>query len=336
MQDVTFSEKKEDGRGRSLSLDKAIILSKMIKSCEREGKKWTKAKALEEADKLCVDWRTVVSYQKNPRKLDLLIGKLQQADNWAYFFEGMRLLSTPMKDLKEYMAQYIQYLESPQLLVNMYDGKRKALGSTGNFYDRARQCFDINGANRTVRERRADTLLTLTMSNNLTEWPLGTVGVHTVPIRWDLDHYLDSKRVKDYSETGGQIGLMMLAERKIGLYKAIAFFPVLNSTTDMDKANAIKEFLQDIKAPNKVVRLVTGKRETGFAPTTMDKDVLQKLIGNMAKVEEDAPTVGLKTDFPVSSKKTDAFKVKGRYKSSNDLCAYLHNLLNKGYRCLTN
>lgn len=332
MDEQILSKGSRGGRGQNLSLDTALALAKKIESYSSTKTRWTKLRIIEAADEIGVDRRTLEKYQKHPEKLILLIGKLRRAEDWAFFFEGMRLLSTPMQDLQEYMGQYIPHLTVSVLLAKKSDWKRRSLASVGTFYDKARECFDSSGFMRTVRERRSDLSLDLVVKNNLKEWPPGTIGVHTVPITWDLDHGKGAARDKAYSETGGRMGIMLLAERKAGLDKAVAFSPVEANSTDEEKANDIKEFLEDIEAPTKVVRLVTGRRDDGFVPTTMDKDVLQRLLGDLAIVEVDVPTIGLKANFAVTSKIAQTFKVKGRFRSIDAMYKYLHDLLNKEYK----
>lgn len=317
-----------DRRGRKLTLRASQILREKLAEYREKGLIWTKHRLISEGQKVGLDWRTLERYSTNPEKLDQLVDELLKEKRWAYFFEGMRLFSTPMRDLREYLGKYVPHLNEGLFLVRKSDVMHQRLGSIGTFYNKARECFDAAGPGRTIRDRLNDLELNRTIESNLREWAPGTVGVHTVRITWDLDHGKGNDR-KDYNEVGGSMDVMLLGERRLGPDKAVAFSPLQADTTDEEKAENIRAFLADIEAEGKVVRLVTTPCNDGFVPTTIGREPLQRLLGDSARVEEDVPTVGANREFAVSNRTVDAFRVHGRFSSQDEMYAYLHSLMNE-------
>ena len=212
-------DKKKRGCGIRLDLERLTALDDSINKCNSARKSWTKFKTVETAKRFGIDRRTIEPYAADSSKLEYQIKRLLLKQNnevkWEYFAEGMRLLSTPIPDLVEYMKQYIRFLtEAPLFKKN---GKLQQIGSIGTCYNKAMECFDTDFGARTIRERRKDNALVAKVKDNLKDWAPGTIGVHTVTLRWDLDHGKGSARDKGYNEMGGQRDIMLLEEEREGL-----------------------------------------------------------------------------------------------------------------------
>ena len=227
-----------------------------------------------------------------------------------------------MRDIIVSMKACIPHLtKRSKLLIRKGEIRHRALGGTGTFYNKALECFDTSGKKKTVRELRGNEELMDRAKNNLKDWAQGTIGVHTVAVHWPCEHQQDGKDRK----TTGQMGLMLIAERRIGNKSAIVR-PVKFSTTDEDKADIIKNYLKDVEAPVKVVRLVTEKKGGKIVPTTIDKVILQELLGNLALVEEDVPTVGIKKVYLFTSKIVQELE-KAQFESSRAMCDCIFHVL---------
>lgn len=325
---------RKRGRGVGLPLETLLDLKRELgKFSEGDSIKnpRIKIRIAKIADHLSIDKRTAERYFAKPALLAKEISRHDKEKRWhnelrwRVFFEGMRLFSLPVPDLVNCMKRYV-----PDLAEVFIDDGTKRLASLSTIYNRTLECFDVDSTSRTVRDRKADNALQERVKANLRAWAPGTIGVHTISILWQVDHSGDNAFNSNFKEIGGRLDVMVLVERSQQPH--MAFSPLPSNVTPRDIAADITSFLGDITGPEKVVRLVVGKTADGYAPTTISREALQSCLGDLARVEEDCPTRGIKGDSVLTNDLADAFRLPGRFKTAEDAYNYLLSLMERGYR----
>ena len=280
---------------------------------------WT----LELAAEMKADLRSIENYVYDPGRLNNRIKLLKESGGRArkfrgearqVFVEGVRLLSTTISDLVTYLpSTYFPYM--PPIFGSMDERPRMdTVVSRATFANEARLCFDTTGS-MTIKRMRANKDLQSVIESSLRDWPVGTVGVHAVNVQWHMDHDGDRTRMQD-GKKGGTLRLLIMAERKEGA-KEVGFSPIPCDASDGEKASMVKEFLESLRIPTRLLCMTTELRDGQIVPTAMNLRTLEDTLGAMIEVRLDAPTRGL-----------GPIKVKGRHKSEEDFCKYLAMLLN--------
>lgn len=322
-----YDDQSVTKKGRTLLDEEIAELRKLITERFPEAgaiaeiDKGKKRIALRTIAKICsVDTRTVGRYlqlYQDEQNHSASVRKSKKNDPremlWAIFYEGIRLISTPVPDMIQFMSQYIPRLN--QIKLSKKSGNLP-LASNSTYYNKAMEVFDIGAGHSSVRAMHADQRFKKKIENCLKNWEPGTVGLHAITLKCQIS----KSKCNGRKDRGGSFSIVLMIERKLGNNKEMAF-SVLPTTANRNiTINEIKEFLKSLTYPPKLVRLVTDKDGKPTAVSNLYE--LENAIGSDVKIELDEPSKGL----------TDRFRIPGRFTSKDELIEYLQGLMNHGYK----